>query len=213
MTFVRRCAAFLDSAQSYCSRLVIRDFSREDLKDKDDKVIEWDLRFQSPDRHHVMQVIWGDRLLQGAVDEWIDIGLERYQSVGIAWMQISWEEGFAAQDRGLRVENWAHLLREETAIRAWSAVAGESEYVVLEYAGSAASPDLNEAMSSDPEETKTFVWIDRHSGALVRGDIEVGASTRGSRMLAGSIQHRFGGFGDKIQIQKPRVSKTAEIKT
>lgn len=202
-----RCVEVTRQARAYCSRLIVRDLTRENLK-PGDYSIQWRVDFVQPARYHVTQSAWDDELGE-LFDEWVSIGKEHYQNAGL-WIQVDDEESMNqtnALNRSLSVETWLDILRYDDPVSSHVYRYRQSRYLLLEYK----APKSSESSRGYFEvcawllnsRCEMRIWVDLDKSLLAKGELVFEGQSPEGEHVHGEVQQVFTSYNENVQVRPP----------
>ena len=184
----RTCAQKFEAATTYFSRIIFRDR------------IEWNFRFQAPDRFHVKRQAFES----GDYDEWVSIGPEIYLYLG-SWIRT--EDRFHKSDMHLVQGGlWLEMLRSANPVSGGVYDYRGQRYLLLDF-------ETDHLGHSVPFESilaelldvsgNIRIWIEASTNLLAKAEIRLdGRSSDGDEVHI-DYQQVFAAYNCDIRIKSP----------
>ena len=200
------CRAQIQSARSYRSLLIKRDFQMAHLASRGFDYVEWRLE-AAGDRLHVQQVIHEQPPLGELREERIAIGAEHFLG-GNSWMKADAQSAadYAELNRFLLLNKTAELLRA-SKFNLLGVVAFEGRrYALLETDAPhlAGYPMLSEF---DEAKGRARIWIDAETGLPAKLEMEFKGKDSANGPLNKGFVQVFAGYNEPLNIAPPPVKR------
>lgn len=193
-----------EQARTYCSRTVIKDFTRESLVTRDHILMQWRLDFVRPDRWHITQEAWDAELGKPVLDEWVTIGRENYRNSG-PW--VPKEDGRNAElNQSLLSDNILDIVRNEEPVSSEVYQYSGHRYLLLQYNPPVSSElrrgflEICKALEGD---CQIQIWISMDTGFLVKCAILFQGKTLEGEFVNGEEHQVFTSYNEDVKVDPP----------
>lgn len=193
------------TTESYCSQYVVKDLALTQLKDHDYSAYGARIDYAAPGRYHVTQQAWLDPPGRYVYDEWISVGDENFQNMGL-WFRS--EDGLnAAQNQKFSLrELTQRLARIGAADRIDSQTIGTGSYWLLSYGDLQRRSQLADLRLCDPLALGSCdlrLWIDAKSETIAKTQLTLRGTDKDGKNLHIAINQVFGCHGEAITVTPP----------
>lgn len=205
---VKRCVEKTTAAHTYCSRIIMKDTTKKNLKPWDwDYLAQWRVDFaHSPDRYHVTQSAREPDLGE-VFDEWVSIGKKHWQNSGL-WYRDH-DTGSIREkgelNRSLSVENLLAILRSKEPISSHVYFYRETHYLLLEYDAPESSGYglFGSCASLLNSHGEMFIWIDLDIGLLAKGELVFEGQEEAGEYVRYAVQQVFTSYNENVEVRPP----------
>ena len=193
----KKCINASRQVTSYESRLFLKDFISEKVKDKDYVFIEWYIEYEKPGKFEVEQTAWAENV----ADRWITLGNKHYFLIR-EWFEDP-DGGWRSEtNKMLTLDKYIYLMRDTVIDSAAKYRKGEMEFVVLKY-----TPKDLKAFGIDTERSRNInyqaeIWIDEDFRIVAASLTMRGINTAQKT----NVEYRqlFAGYNRYFGIRKPK---------
>ena len=201
--WVSRCREQVQSARTYTSWLIKRDFLMPHLQPRGFAYVEWRLEAVRPDRLHVRQVIHEQAPLGELREERIAIGAEHFLG-GASWSKADAQSAadYAELNRFLLLDKFAELLRVSKFILLGTVTSNGRRYALLEtdHARITGYPMLSEFSEV---KGRARVWIDEETGLPAKVELEFKGKDAGDNPVHKGFAQVFTAYNQPLTIDPP----------
>lgn len=199
-----RSATQSQTAQSYRSWFVQRDFSMDYLKPRNFAYVEWRFEFSGPGRFHVRQSVYEKEPLGEMKDERISIEHDHYLNVG-TWIRAVAEMSgdYDEMNRFLGLRKFADILRTGKPTSAGMTNYDGRRLTLLEYDGITVGNYQILAMLEGVR-CRARLWIDAETGWLAKGELAFRGKD-GDREVNKIFEQVFADYNQPLAIDPPTL--------
>jgi len=192
---VRHCVEQTEKAQSYCSYILRKDRTQEDLKRRGYVFAEWRLDFVCPDKYHIMQGVWLEDLNDVLFDEWITLGKEHY-TCQLVWLRA--DDGLDYRPhRILLVEKYLEILSRADLTSARMYHYRNVSYLLVEYRVTELPTVFSEIGGPTKGVFNISIWVNA-STALIAKAVVASEDQR-------EFEQVFTAYNEEVVVKQPHI--------
>lgn len=206
---IKRCLESTRSTERYCSLRIFKDLNNNSLRGVDYIGLRVRADYIGPDRYHLLKAEWDGS--QYAYDEWITIGAEIYQNVGL-WLRVEdtsvkeRNQAFGGLDQSMLTDESLDFLVRATPRRYTVLSHRGTQYAMLEYN----LADIQrykglpvKQLNLSPDMYKVQIWFDIEHTLLRKWVLHAEGSTEKGEYEHWEEMHVFAAYDEPIKIEPP----------